>query len=250
MLLAATSVPAQRRHHVPRRTHVADTLKQQKEDVWKAFLNGDEYPDGTRYLPPPPDSLSQAFITDIIRYHEGKTMRHGERAAQAVREAGLSVREIMSDVSTAFGCQLTPEALPELGKLISCVTTDACGSTSKAKRYYQRKRPFLYFREPTLIPEEEASHHTPSYPSSHSATGWALALVLAELNPGQQEALLQWGYEFGQSRVIAGYHYQSDVDAARLAASAVVARLHANEAFQRQLNKAKREILPLLGSGK
>ena len=31
--------------------------------------------------------------------------------------------------------------------------------------------------------------------------------------------------------VICGYHFQSDVDAARIVASAVVARLHANDAF-------------------
>ena len=60
----------------------------------------------------------------------------------------------------------------------------------------------------------------PSYPSSHAAAGWAVALVLSELNPDRAEPILKRGYEYGQSRVIAGYHYQSDVDAARLAASA------------------------------
>lgn len=49
----------------------------------------------------------------------------------------------------------------------------------------------------------------------------------------------------GQSRVICGYHFQSDVDAARIVASAVVARLHANDAFVKQLNKAKDEFSKL-----
>ena len=49
----------------------------------------------------------------------------------------------------------------------------------------------------------------------------------------------------GQSRVICGYHFQSDVDAGRLVASAVVARLHADDNFMKQLNKAKKEFLEL-----
>jgi hypothetical protein len=39
--------------------------------------------------------------------------------------------------------------------------------------------------------------------------------------------------------VICGYHWQSDVDAARIVGSAVVATLHTNPAFQQQLQKAK-----------
>jgi membrane-associated phospholipid phosphatase len=43
--------------------------------------------------------------------------------------------------------------------------------------------------------------------------------------------LLRFGefvFGFGESRVICGYHWQSDVDAARIVGSAVVATLHTN----------------------
>ncbi len=46
----------------------------------------------------------------------------------------------------------------------------------------------------------------------------------------------------GQSRVICGYHWQSDVTAARLVASAIVARLHAEPTFAAQLQRAKTEF--------
>ena len=46
---------------------------------------------------------------------------------------------------------------------------------------------------------------------------------------------------YGQSRVIAGYHWQSDVDAARLVASAAVARLHTDKCFMKLMKKARRE---------
>ena len=218
-----------------------DSVKPQKK-VWPSFLNNELMPDGTLYLPAPPAFDSQEFIGDMVSYHRGKSLRDIPRGQQARFEAGLETETIFAVFSGAMGMELKKEQLPELTDLVNRIITDACTATRKAKRHYNRTRPFLYFNEGTLIPEEEATHHTPSYPSSHSSTGWTVALVLTELNPDRAEQILKAGYEYGQSRVIAGYHYQSDVDAARLAASACVARQHADEAFQKQLKKAKKEL--------
>ena len=42
--------------------------------------------------------------------------------------------------------------------------------------------------------------------------------------------------------MIAGYHWQSDVDAGRLAASVLYAKLQGNERFREQLAKARQEF--------
>jgi len=65
------------------------------------------------------------------------------------------------------------------------------------------------------------------------------------LNPDRQNAILKAGYEYGESRVIVGYHYQSDVDAARIASSAAFARLQSSEKYQKQLKKALKELKKL-----
>lgn len=75
--------------------------------------------------------------------------------------------------------------------------------------------------------------------------GWAIALVLAEINPDRQDAILKRGFEYGESRVIVGFHYQSDVDHARIITSALVNRLHASSDFMEHLKKAKDEFLRL-----
>ena len=104
-------------------------------------------------------------------------------------------------------------------------------------------RPFTFYNEDTCNTEQQQGLSTNgSYPSGHTAIGWATALVLAEINVERQNEILKRGYEIGQSRVICGYHFQSDVDAGRLVASAVVARLHANKEFMEQLTKAKAEF--------
>lgn len=209
---------------------------------WPSFLEREQRPDGVLYLPAPPDTLSAEFGSDVLWHQWGRRQRVGERAEQARREASLSLGMLLQGLSAPMGLELSETATPEVAYLVSRVVTDACGATSKAKRYYKRKRPFLLFGDGTLIPEEEPTHHTPSYPSSHAASGWALALVMAELAPDRQEALLKWGYEYGVSRIIAGFHYKSDVSAGQLAGSAIVARLHADEAFLKQMKKAKKEI--------
>jgi acid phosphatase (class A) len=123
-------------------------------------------------------------------------------------------------------------------------------STRAAKNYYMRTRPYAYYKEMTCNPKDQEKLSTNgSYPSGHTAIGWATALVLSEINTERQNEILIRGFEIGQSRVICGYHWQSDVDAARIVASAVVARLHADKQFAKQLKKAKKEFRRLNRKG-
>jgi len=124
-------------------------------------------------------------------------------------------------------------------------------ATRAAKEYYMRVRPFAFYGTSTCNTKDQKKLSTNgSYPSGHTTIGWAVSLILAELNPNRQNEILKRGYEMGQSRVICGYHWQSDVDAARVVASAVVARLHANEVFSEQLLRAKEEFKQKSGAGK
>ena len=73
---------------------------------------------------------------------------------------------------------------------------------------------------------------------------WTSALLLSDINQTNEamEALLARGYEFGQSRVIAGYHWQSDVDAGRMAGSVLYQLIRNHERFIGQLAKARAEF--------
>jgi len=219
-----------------------DSTTVKKKKVWPSFLSHDLLPDGSNYLPAPPDFNNRLFVGDLLWHLWGKELRDTPRGEQARREAELTLKSMFELFNEPFGIELSEEATPLTADLIGKVVTDACSSTRKAKRHYKRLRPFLYFNEGTLVPEEEESHHTPSYPSSHAASGWAVALVLSELQPGRAEQILKAGYEYGDSRIIAGYHYKSDVEAGRLTASACVARLHADEGFEKQMKKVKKEL--------
>ena len=80
-----------------------------------------------------------------------------------------------------------------------------------------RLRPYVYYKEGTLIPEKEEKHAGEgSWPSGHTSLGWTTALLLIDINPAATDGIMARAYEHGQSRVIVGYHWQTDVDAARL----------------------------------
>ncbi len=208
------------------------------------FLVEEDVVNSQNLLPPPPGAETGRFAYDLEQYQWGKSMRDTDRGRLAVRDANLNEGWIDRVFSEAFGMELTPENTPEIYRLISGMKEDAGDlSTRDAKNHYMRPRPFMVFCEASGTPDdEEGLRKNGSYPSGHTAIGWASALVLSEINPARQDEIINRGYEFGQSRVIVGAHFQSDVDMGRIVGSAVVASLHANPDFQKQLDKAKKEF--------
>ena len=101
---------------------------------------------------------------------------------------------------------------------------DAGLSTYAAKDHYQRKRSFMVNNLPTCTPEEEAHlREDGSYPSGHTAIGWAWALILTEIFPEKTDEILERGKQFGISRMVCNVHWYSDVVAGRMMGAAAVA---------------------------
>lgn len=216
------------------------------------FLEIDQVPNSLELLPGPPDAASIAFLYDQARYNWGKSLRNTPRGEQAFQDARVDGQHLPDSFSEAFGININPQDTPEIYKLIVGMREDAGDlATRAAKDYYNRTRPYSFYGENTCNPEQQAELSTNgSYPSGHTSIGWATALVLSELNPDRIDEILQRGYQMGESRVICGYHFQSDVDAGRITGSGIVARLHADQGFNDQLAKAKKEFANLQKAGK
>ena len=184
------------------------------------------------------------YTFDIMQYMWGKTMCNDpERAAIAIRDAEYGLDCIIREFSEPFGLQISKEDTPEFYKVMR-EGTATCDSICKVpKRYYMRKRPFMRFNETTLTPDDEESlRKNGSYPSGHTILGWNSALLLSEINPDRADTILARGYMYGDSLIIVGAHWQSDVNAGRLAASAAYARLHTSERFLEQMRLARLEF--------
>jgi len=206
------------------------------------YLPASERPDSLALVLPPPQDGTPAKEADRAAYRTLTALRGTPRGDLAYRDAKLTFPQAAQTFSCALGVQVS-EDMPHLIMLLRRTLVDAGAATYGAKNHYQRTRPFVEFGENSCTPEHEASlRKDGSYPSGHSALGWAWGLVLAEIAPERSNALVQRAHAFGQSRAICGVHWQSDVVAGREVAAAAVARLHADATFNAQLALAREEV--------
>jgi acid phosphatase (class A) len=216
------------------------------EKYGHAYFTKAELPDMTKILPPFPAFESARFVADQSQYLWGKLMRLDEaRAAQAQRDAVYSMQTIIDEFGPLFGLDITKEDTPEIYSILQDVCASCDSIYSDAKAQFNRQRPYAYYNEGTLVPEKEEKHrYEGSYPSGHTVFGWVSALLLSDICQSTEamEKLLTRGYEFGQSRVIAGYHWQSDVDAGRMAGDVLYQLIRNHERFIGQLAKARTEF--------
>ncbi len=217
----------------------------------KGYLDRKALPDSLGLLPPPPATGSAALEADQAAYRATRPLLATPRGALAASDARLDFPAATEAFACAAGLDITLEATPHLYTLMRRTLVDAGLATYGAKDHYQRTRPFVVHKEATCTPREEPRLvKDGSYPSGHSALGWGWALLLAELMPERTDALIARGHAFGQSRVVCGVHWQSDVEAGRVMGAAAVARLHADPVFLAQMQAAAGEIRALRASGR
>ncbi len=240
---------------IPTATPAPPTDPAQIGELRPGLLNGylDRalLPDSLALLPPPPVKDAAMRAADEASYRATRSLLSTPRGALAKADARLDFPAAASTFSCAAQLDITPEATPHLYTLLRRTLVDAGGATYRAKDHYQRLRPFAEYKDSSCTPDEEARLvRDGSYPSGHAALGWAWALVLAELMPERADAVLQRGYAYGQSRMICGVHWQSDVDAGRVVGAAAVARLHAHPVFLAQLGAAATEVRAARAAGR
>jgi len=206
------------------------------------YLPADQMSTPQTFLPGPPALQDARFYADWVAYQQGKDIRGTERGYRAIDDADTSVGYFMQRFGEAMGVTMTPETCPKIANYLSKTFSTAKQANSKAKDFYARVRPYNQFHEDTPIKRSQSPTDNTSYPSGHTCRAWSSALALVAIDPDHQNEILKVGYDYGQSRVILGYHYQSDIDAARLVASTGIARLMSEKSFQEDMAAAKAEL--------
>lgn len=207
------------------------------------YLDPKTLPNSLALLPVPPAAGSAQAAADLDTHRRTRALRDTPRWALAAQDANLKFPAAADTFACALDVPISEAGTPHLNMLLRRTLLDAGLATYRAKDTYNRQRPFVALGETTCSPAEEKSlAKDGSYPSGHAALGWVWALVLTELAPDRADAVLARGQAFGDSRVVCGVHWASDVEAGRRIGSAAVARLHADATFRAQAVLAKSEI--------
>ena len=222
----------------------------QAQTTPQTYFTTEQLPDLIQALPAPPDTLSAAFTYDIMRYMWGKTQRLDPvRAEMACRDAVWSYEALLAEFDLPFGLKVSRETTPAIWTLLENSLSTADQMRVAPKAYFHRMRPFERFHEKMLTGEEEVLSGEGSYPSGHTMRSWMVAMLLSEINPAAAEKIYARAWEYGDSRVIAGAHWQSDVDISRVAASVAYSRLQTSPVFRSQMERAQDEFRRLAGTG-
>ncbi|MBY0463405.1 MAG: phosphatase PAP2 family protein [Burkholderiales bacterium] len=212
--------------------------------VLAGYLPRAALPDSLTLLPPPPAAGSPLQAADEAAYAATHVLKGSARWAMAQRDNNLAFPAAAGTFACTLGVPVSAESTPNLVTLLRRSYVDAGLATYAAKDHYRRKRPFDQHQAATCVPHEDAKlAKDGSYPSGHAALGWAWGLILAEMAPDRADALLARGHAFGQSRVVCGAHWQTDVDQGRVVGAAALARLRADPVYRAQFDQAKAELL-------
>ena len=207
------------------------------------YLLPGDLPDTFAILPAAPRAGSAAKAEDIAAFRETRKLIGTPRWELARTDAVEA--NIIDDMACALGVRLTQETAPHLFRMLARLGRDASRMTNLPKDQYKQVRPFLYLGDKDAICTEEQRKglgKTFSYPSGHTTWGWTVGLILAEAAPDRAQAILARSRAFGESRVVCGVHWASDVSEGRVNAAVMLAVLHAKPEFAADLAEAKLEI--------
>ncbi len=213
------------------------------------YLPPGEALDVASLIGPSPTQGSGTQAGDIATFRATRALQGGARWALATRDAVYGPEAMLQDFSCAVGVQLTPANSPVLDRMLTRVGVDAAGAASRSKKVFKRPRPFVDNEGPICVAKDPSLVRSYSYPSGHSTYSWTVGLVLADAAPDRITQILGRARAYGESRVVCGVHYESDVQAGRIAASAVFLALQAQPEFERDLAMARSQLAALRNTG-
>jgi acid phosphatase (class A) len=215
-----------------------------RETGARPYITGEDL-DLTLLLPPPPPADSdrtKGEIAEILKWQVTRTPAMEERAkADAAEEIW-----VFADV---LGPALDREALakgslPLVSALFNRILASEPPVTDPAKAFWSRARPHMVS---DLVRPIVPMSRSGSWPSGHGTVGMLLGIVLSAMVPERRYDIMQRAYEYGRNRVIAGIHYPSDIETARIAGALIAREVMRRDDFKAEFEPAKAEIRAALG---
>ncbi len=208
------------------------------------YLDPALLPDGGIFLAPPPRAGSPEHALDQQVFLHSRALQQQDPArwALATSDARLDGNQLLEHFGCALGVVLDQSNAPSLVRLLGRASRDTLPETDGAKSHFAVTRPYIGNDQPICVARHTSLERSPAYPSGHATLGLGIALILAEIAPDRSTALLARGRSYGESRLVCGVHWLSDVQAGYLNAAALVAVLHSSADFRADLAQARDEV--------
>ena len=186
--------------------------------------------DLTMLLAPPPDLDSPLEQYDQKKIADMLAERTDADVARAAADAHRSVFAFSDVLGSAFSAG----RVPLTAELFAHVGADAAVFIEQAKEHFARPRP----------PGVTQSHG--SYPSGHAAFASCTAILLGEMVPEKRSAIFARAAIFAESRIVAGVHYPTDIEAGWISGTVIAAAFMRESRFVKDFEAARAEVRRVL----
>lgn len=141
--------------------------------------------------------------------------------------------------------------LPKTAELLGGLITNGIDQHDTAKSTYAETRPYdrlgFYADGGWIMPGNISyGFHNDSFPSGHTTSGYVTGTTLATLLPELAPQLLERASEYGNNRIVLGFHYPIDVMGGRIGGQAMVGYRWSDTQFQSLLKQAHAELESVL----
>jgi acid phosphatase (class A) len=191
----------------------------------------------------PPAQNSPEGKAEFEQVQQISASRTPEREKAAIADQRLALVNFLNGMDTGYvdGTHrevrlLFREAQVELGILLKSV-----------HRLTSRQRPFQLWAKVRVKPCPGARPEGTSFPSGHAATAALYAELLKTAAPELSDKLEERVKSYGESRLICGFHYPSDLVAGDKVGRAVARALLADRAFKVRYDETVPEIRTAFG---
>ena len=134
--------------------------------------------------------------------------------------------------------------LPATKKLFDEIGNEEEQRTKLFKTYFARKRP--YQRDTSIVicaSEGKGTTKPNSYPSGHTTLGFSMGVVLANLIPEKNQAILARAKLYAEHRMVCGVHYRSDIVGGQALGTAMALKLMEVPSFAADYAAAHAELV-------
>jgi acid phosphatase (class A) len=190
-------------------------------------------------VPPPPPLGSVEAQRDLAAVKAVQAAASPARIALAASDDRIETVWRFSDVLPGFDAA----KLPLTDKLFTAARNDQNFEGNVFKPFFSRARPYdVDTSIRTCVPSTYGKAPR-SYPSGHATLGYSLGIILAHLIPEKAGVILERARVYGESRVVCGVHFPTDIVASQALGTAVALELIRNPAFKAEFDAAKAELV-------
>lgn len=186
-----------------------------------------------------------------VRINNAATQKEVDRAeVDATNSSTVTMADgLGSRLGQIYLDALNGGRLPKTGALFSRVT-QGLDKGGAAKDHFGYQRPYArlgFVGDGGAVYESQDGSYgslttSGSYPSGHTYGGYEAGTILATLLPELAPSILARTSEYGDNRIVLGFHYPLDVMGGRIAAQATVAHRWADPDFAKLLTQAHTEM--------